>query len=148
MKITTPASSTPDGPPVPTPHVVLAVDDESAVRELLVMILEYQGNKVLAAESAAQALAMVEAWRGDPIELLITDLAMPGATGDELASKLGEILPELKVIFVSGYSADDPMVTRLDLHNALYLPKPTSPRSLGKAIDSLFDPELTWSHAG
>jgi DNA-binding response OmpR family regulator len=44
------------------------------------------------------------------------------------------------VIFISGYSPDDPLALSLDLRNALYLPKPTSPRALQKAIRALFGP--------
>jgi DNA-binding response OmpR family regulator len=122
------------------PRMVLVVDDDCALRDLFTIILRHQGYKVLSASSATEALSVAKAWHGEPIDLLITDLAMPSKSGNDLAGELCALLPELKVIFISGYSPDDPLALSLDLRNALYLPKPTSPRALQKAIRALFGP--------
>jgi two-component system, cell cycle sensor histidine kinase and response regulator CckA len=118
--------------------MVLLVEDDCAVRELFRAILDHQGYNVLSAESAPEALAVAEAWRGEPIDLLMTDLSMPWKDGDDLALELRELLPKLKVIYISGYPADDPCAANLDLHNAIYVPKPASPQAVQRAIQTLF----------
>jgi two-component system, cell cycle sensor histidine kinase and response regulator CckA len=122
------------------PRMVLVVDDDCALRDLFSIILRHQGYDVLSASSAPEALELVKNWRGEPIDLLITDLSMPQKNGDDLADELSGFLPDLKVIYVSGYSAEDPLALSLDLRNAVYLPKPTGPRAVQKAIRALFGP--------
>jgi CheY-like chemotaxis protein len=118
---------------------VLVVEDDCAVRELFNVILHHQGYHVLSADSAPEAMAVAHAWRGDPIDLLITDLSMPSKNGDDLAVELRAILPELKVIFISGYPVDDPFPVSLNLHNAVFLPKPAGPHDMQSAIHALFN---------
>jgi len=125
------------------PRIVLVVEDDIAVRELFTAILDHQGYKALSAGSAPEALAVAKAWEGEPIDLLITDLSMPSKNGDDLAIELCALLPELKVIYTSGYPADDPFAMSLDLHNAIYLPKPTTPDAVQSAIHALFGAEPT-----
>ena len=123
------------------PRMVLIVEDDCALRELFTLILKHQGYQVMSAANAQEALATVEAWRGEPIDLLMTDLSMPSMNGDDLAVQLCALLPELKVIYISGYAADDPYPVSLDLHNAIYLPKPVGPRAVQRAIQALFRAE-------
>jgi two-component system cell cycle sensor histidine kinase/response regulator CckA len=123
------------------PRMVLVVEDDCALRELFTIILDHQGYKVLSAENAPEALAIVKSWRGEPIDLLITDISMPCRNGDDLAIELCALLPELKVIYLSGYAADDPFAMNLNLHNAIYLPKPASPHAVQRTIHALFNPE-------
>jgi two-component system, cell cycle sensor histidine kinase and response regulator CckA len=139
MNTTAPFAARP--PRLSEPRMVLVVEDDCAVRELFKIILEHQGYKVLAAGSAPEALAIVNEWRGEPIDLLITDLSMPCKNGDDLASELCALLPNLKVIFISGYSPEDPLPLSLNLHNAIYLPKPAGPHAVQGAIHTLFTPE-------
>ena len=125
------------------PRTVLVVEDDCSVLELFTIILEHHGYNVLSAGSAPEALAIANGWRGEPIDLLITDLSMPSKNGDDLAIELCALLPELKVIYTSGYPADDPFAMSLDLHNAVYLPKPTTPDAVQGAIHALFGAEST-----
>jgi two-component system, cell cycle sensor histidine kinase and response regulator CckA len=92
---------------------ILLVEDDPAVRKLTKASLEYCGYRVLEADSAASALDLWESL-AEPIHLLFTDLIMPGGlTGCDLADRLLERKPGLKIIYSSGYSHD---VVRPDLH--------------------------------
>jgi CheY-like chemotaxis protein len=86
-------------------ETVLVVEDEEAVRALTRMTLEARGYHVLAAASAEQALEVAARHPG-PIPLVVTDVVMPGLSGGELAARLVELRPEMRVIFVSGYTDD------------------------------------------
>jgi CheY-like chemotaxis protein len=121
------------------PRMVLVVEDDCAVRELFMTILDYHGYKALSAGSASEALAVVKAWEGEPIDLLITDLSLPCKNGDDLAVELCALLPKLKVIYSSGHPADDPFPMSLDSRHAVYLPKPVTPHTMQRAIQALFE---------
>ena len=87
-------------------ETILLVEDESMVRKPTRKLLERQGYQVLEAADGIEALRL---WQdhGKPVALLLTDLVMPGGlTGQELARRLVAEQPQLKVIYVSGYSAD------------------------------------------
>jgi two-component system, cell cycle sensor histidine kinase and response regulator CckA len=86
-------------------ETILVVEDEDAIRAVAVRVLGLQGYTVLQAASGADALKVV-ADHGHPIDLLMTDMVMPGMTGPELAQALLAEQPSLKVLFTSGYSAD------------------------------------------
>jgi two-component system, cell cycle sensor histidine kinase and response regulator CckA len=88
-----------------SPPTILVVDDERAVRALAVAILERGGYAILSAESAEEALDLAARHDG-PIDLLLTDVVMPGIHGRELAERLHLLRPECRVIFMSGYSRD------------------------------------------
>ncbi|MCD6727909.1 MAG: PAS domain S-box protein [Solirubrobacteraceae bacterium] len=80
---------------------VLVVEDQDPVRRQAVRILEAQGYEVLQSGSAADAL---ERWQ--PVDLLLTDVVMPGMSGHELARRAIERSPELRVVFMSGHTED------------------------------------------
>jgi PAS domain S-box-containing protein len=84
---------------------ILLVEDEEALRALAHTCLVSRGYRVLEAESPAEARRVI-AERPTHIDLLLTDVIMPGASGPELAKLLREINPQLKVLFMSGYSGD------------------------------------------
>ncbi|HEX5003779.1 MAG TPA: PAS domain S-box protein [Gemmatimonadales bacterium] len=112
---------------------ILLVEDEEAVRRLGKRILEQEGYAVLAAEHAADALAIASAHRG-PIHLLVTDVVMPGRSGVELARDLQQLRPGIPVLFTSGY----PETTRgrwqpTDGWGA-FLQKPFTPSELVEAV--------------
>jgi CheY-like chemotaxis protein len=87
-------------------ETILIVEDEAAVRILTRVVLERHGYKVLEAGDGVEALRVWQEHQG-AIQLLLTDIVMPeGVTGRELAMKLQERNPRLRVIFTSGYSAD------------------------------------------
>jgi CheY-like chemotaxis protein len=93
----------PERTPRGTGETVLIVEDEPALRDLACRILDNAGYRVLAAESGAEALKLGAEHPGD-IDLLLTDVIMPGALGKEVAERLLEQDPQLRVLYMSGYA--------------------------------------------
>ncbi|MEX2181739.1 MAG: ATP-binding protein [Gemmatimonadaceae bacterium] len=86
-------------------ETILVVEDEDAIRFVAARVLAMQGYRVLNAATGTDALAVVAA-QAERVDLLLTDMVMPGMTGPELATAMVAKYPGLKVIFTSGYSAD------------------------------------------
>jgi CheY-like chemotaxis protein len=84
-------------------ETILLVEDEDVIRLMLVEILTFQGYTVLEAGRGADALALVEKL-SKPVDMLVTDMTMPGMTGWELARTLRVTHPCLPVLFVSGHN--------------------------------------------
>jgi signal transduction histidine kinase/ActR/RegA family two-component response regulator len=96
-----------DAPPSPKTaqhEMVLLVEDEPAVRRAVQRTLERLGYRVLPATDGEDALKIAESLRG--IDLLVSDVVMPGIDGPELASRLRTRWPDLRVLFLTGYSSD------------------------------------------
>ena len=94
------------GEEIQTPYgseTVLAVEDEELVRKVVSKFLDKFGYTVLVAANGEEALRICREHKG-PIHLLLTDVVMPGLSGKELATQLRELRPELKVLFMSGYT--------------------------------------------
>lgn len=104
---------------------ILVVDDDPAILEYAGWVLEECGYAVLTAPDAASALVVLRS--NDQIDLLFTDLVMPGSDGIELARRAGQEVPGLKVLFTTGYSRDPTPMGRL-------LKKPYRPQQLAGAI--------------
>ena len=83
------------------PVQVLVVDDDVTSRAAMRRLLEHRGYTVIVAEDAAEALRLLEGTHV-PVDLLVTDVQMPGMLGDALAARVREAWPELPVLFVSG----------------------------------------------
>ncbi|MFL6195334.1 MAG: ATP-binding protein [Thermoanaerobaculia bacterium] len=86
-------------------ETVLLVEDEDNIREPAAEILESRGYQVIAASDAAEAMEKSQGYDG-PIQLLLTDLVMPGMNGAQLAEQIGPTRPEMRVVFMSGYTED------------------------------------------
>ena len=86
---------------LPIARTVLVVEDDDSVRIPTTEFLKMEGFKVLQARTGSEALHVVERNRS-PLDLLITDIVMPGMTGPEVAEKLIEMHPDLKVLYMSG----------------------------------------------
>jgi len=82
---------------------VLIADDEAALRHAIVEILRSSGYKVLEAESSTQALEMARQHRGQ-LDILLTDIVMPGLRGPELARRVAKVHPEVQIVYMSGYA--------------------------------------------
>jgi signal transduction histidine kinase/CheY-like chemotaxis protein len=131
-------------PPAPSDRpgteTVLLVDDEPLVREATRRTLRSLGYQVIGARSADDALK-IAADKVDAIDLVITDVMMPGMNGLELARELGKIRPALKVLFISGYTAGV-LAERGFLHENLnFLQKPVARDALAGRIRELLDAE-------
>jgi two-component system, cell cycle sensor histidine kinase and response regulator CckA len=108
---------------------VLLVEDEDPVRMFSARALRNKGYTVLEAKSGEQALKII-AEGGDPIDLIITDVVMPRMDGPALIKQVRETMPDVKVIFISGYT-EDTFRKRLDNEQGIhFLPKPFSLKQL------------------
>ncbi len=118
-------------------ETVLVVEDAPGLRELAKRLLERLGYNVLIAANAEDALLMVE--RHASIDVLLTDVVMPGASGPELTRQLLERRPALKVIYMSGYTED--AITRHGVLKAgvAFLHKPFTSDTLGRKIRDVLD---------
>jgi two-component system cell cycle sensor histidine kinase/response regulator CckA len=118
---------------------VLVVEDQEEVRRLAVEVLRRYGYSVLEAAHGPEALGLAERHTGT-IDLMLTDVIMPGMTGRELAARLTPIRPEAKVLYMSGYSRD--VIGREGvLENGMpYLAKPFTPEELARKVRELLGP--------
>jgi CheY-like chemotaxis protein len=91
-------------------ETVLLVEDDPALRPYLVQVLECNGYKVLAAEDSETALSLTDAF-SEPIDLVISDVTMPGRSGPELVAELLLSRPGLPALYISGHT--DGVLTRL-----------------------------------
>jgi CheY-like chemotaxis protein len=96
-----------DAPGLPRPErgqeTILLVEDESNLRHLARQYLETQGYRIFEAEDGAAALQIANGHKGK-IDLLLTDVVMPGMNGRELATRIGAQRPEVRVLYMSGYT--------------------------------------------
>ena len=114
-------------------ETVLLVEDEDSVRQLVRDTLEAKGYCVLEAESGEAGLSMAERHEGK-IDLVITDVIMPGMGGRELVKQLAEARPSTKVLYLSGYT-EDAIVSEGSLEEVTaFLQKPFSLQSLSRKV--------------
>lgn len=119
-------------------EVVLLVEDNASVREISEAMLKRLGYRVLTAGSGGEAILMAEK-SGDPVNLLLTDVVMPGMNGRELAERLQKQHPEIQVLFTSGYMED--RVVRRGLMDEVmhFIGKPFSMQTLALKIRRVLD---------
>jgi len=120
-------------------ETILLVEDEMSVRQLTQAVLQRQGYRVLEAASGLEAVAI---WHkhADEIDLVLTDLVMPGGlAGRELAEKLRNRKPDLKIIFTTGYSHDKGGVKDTSLDDTNFLQKPYRPQKLAQIVRDCLD---------
>lgn len=120
-------------------ETVLLVEDEDAVRRVAERFLRRQGYHVLVASGGAEALE-IAAKAGRPLDLLFTDVMMPGMNGRDLAERLRLQQPDLKVLFVSGYTGDYLQTQTGELPSGThFLYKPYEPRRTASLIREILD---------
>jgi two-component system cell cycle sensor histidine kinase/response regulator CckA len=119
-------------------ETVLLVEDEEIVRKLVRDTLRRSGYNVVEAEDGAEAMRICEG-REEPVDIVVTDVVMPNMTGPELIERLTLVQPELKVLFVSGYT-DGRVVQRglVDSSTDLLM-KPFTPNLLARKVRELLD---------
>jgi two-component system cell cycle sensor histidine kinase/response regulator CckA len=128
----------PAKPPAGRGETVLLVEDEDAVRAVSVLLLESLGYRVLEAASAEEALRLVEAGR-QKLDLLLTDVVVPGRNGQEPAEALRRWNPGLKALFQSGYTGEAVAGHGLVEAEMAFLQKPFTLDSLAKKVRAVLD---------
>ena len=119
-------------------ETILVVEDEDMVRQFAVKILERLGFKVLHASNGEQGLLLAEEYK-DRIDLLMTDVVMPGMNGRQLADKVKKVHPETAVLFTSGYT-EDIIVSQGVVEESLnFIGKPYTPQSISNKIRQVLD---------
>jgi CheY-like chemotaxis protein len=111
-------------------YTVLVADDDEQIRALVWEILAMEGYRVLPARNGHEALEVLGK-HGDGIDLLLADVVMPRLGGRDLAKRACELLPHLRVLFISGYG--DNLDFRADFPDAVVIEKPFSPEQLIEA---------------
>jgi len=126
-------------PPIhPGDETVLLVEDEPEVRSLVQRILKTQGYTVVTAANPDEALAVAREFKGT-IQVMVTDVVMPGMSGLQLAERLMPTRPNMRVLFVSGYTHD-----AIGHHGVLdpgtaFLPKPFTPNALARKVREVLE---------
>ena len=115
--------------PSSPPETVLLVEDRADVRRALREYLAHLGYAVLAAASPSEALA-IAGRHGERIDVLLTDVNMPGGSGTDLADAVRAVRPRVRVVLMSGYAPDPAMRERMGLLGAAFLQKPFAPGEL------------------
>jgi CheY-like chemotaxis protein len=115
-------------------ETILVVEDQPATAQITRILLESWGYQVLEAHSAREAVQLYNQHENE-IHLLLTDVIMPETTGPQLADQLLDRNPELCVVYMSGYPADE--LARRE--EAAFLPKPFNPASLSKMVRKQLD---------
>jgi CheY-like chemotaxis protein len=117
---------------------VLIVEDEPAVRYMISRALREQGYNVLEANDGPEALRLVEGANG-VLDLIITDVIIPGLDGTELARRAAEVEPDLPILFMSGYTDHDIVRRGLLNPNQPFLQKPFTPGALVRRVAELLE---------
>ena len=119
-------------------ETILLAEDEDATRKLISSVLQEYGYSVLEARDGKEALQLIEQHKGS-IHLLLSDVVMPGMSGRELAERLQLLQPEMKVLYMSGYT-DNAIVHHGILEKGvLFIQKPFSPKALVSKVRNILD---------
>ncbi len=137
-----PEAETPDETPVELRggETVLVAEDEEGVRELLRKVLGDHGHPVLEARHGRDALMVAERYER-PIDLLIADVVMPEIGGGELVERLTSQRPDLKVLYISGYTNDEVVRRGVRRTEAHFLQKPFTSQELMRKVRQVLDGE-------
>jgi CheY-like chemotaxis protein len=123
--------------PRATHETILVVEDEGMVRDMMCEVLKSYGFDVLEAESGEAALEL----HREGVDLLITDVIMPGISGTELAERFLKTHPSSRVLFVSGYTGDEVAQHGILNENVHFLQKPFSPQILVENVHRILHME-------
>jgi len=119
-------------------ETVLAVDDDSTTLELVEKILISYGYRVIAAASGEEALAMAAA-EPEKIDLLLTDVMLPGIKGQDLAKTMTANRPDVNVLFMSGYLCPSMAHAESEKFAEAFLQKPFAPSTLLRKVRRILD---------
>jgi len=135
------------------PPTILVVEDERFITTLLTRVLEAEGYEVLNARTGTEALAIARLHPGE-IALLLCDVGLPDLPGRDVALRLGELCPQVRTLFTSGYTLDVLAERRLLPPEILqdeytfYIQKPFLPKELLRLVDSILSMQTKVATAG
>ncbi|MEM8997336.1 MAG: response regulator, partial [Acidobacteriota bacterium] len=119
-------------------ETILLVEDEAGVRKVVLEILRSRGYSILEATDGVEGVAVARAFEGD-IDLVLTDVMMPNMRGPQMVEALRESRPDVKVIFMSGYSDERALGDLVRRGEAVLVRKPFTPNTLAKEIRDALD---------
>lgn len=126
------------GQPLSGTETILLVEDDTSVRTLVRDELRKLGYQVVEAKNGIEASLFATQHMGT-VDLLLTDMVMPGMSGGELAQHLIALKPNLRILFMSGYTDDVGLLTGLEEGTANFLQKPFTPAALAQILRKLLD---------
>ena len=119
-------------------ETILVAEDDEQVRRVIATTLRRRGYRILESGNAGEAMIIAE--RDDqPIHLLLTDVVMPRVSGRELAERIVKARPEVKVLFMSGYTADAVLRHGVEERSVSFLSKPFTPALLSRKVREVLD---------
>lgn len=122
-------------------EVVLIVEDEAGVRRLINRVLVEQGYRVLTASDGAEALQLSTSYAGH-IDLLVTDVVMPELGGGALVEAMRRQRPDLRVLYMSGYTDDEVVRHGIEVARQPFLVKPFSSADLARKVREVLDHQI------
>ena len=128
-------------------ETVMIVEDDEMVRSLVRETLEREGYKLLDTSDPVEALRMAQNFRG-PIQLLITDVVMPRVNGRELAEQICSQRPDIKVLYMSGYTDSAIVNSGILQKEVAFLQKPFTPTALTHKVREVLESDSRTRHAG
>jgi CheY-like chemotaxis protein len=120
-------------PPAAATETILLVEDEDQVRRLTRTMLASKGYQVLQAANPAEAFQILGEHQG-AIDLVLTDIVMPGMNGVELATRVRDVYPEVRVLFMSGYTDNKVLNQGILAEGAAFLQKPFTSGVLNRKV--------------
>jgi two-component system, cell cycle sensor histidine kinase and response regulator CckA len=117
--------------------LILVVEDAETIRKMVCAMLTQWGYRCLDACDGAEALRLVES-APDAIDLVLTDVLMPKMGGAELARRLANIRPDLRILFMSGYT-EDPIVRTIERSRSMFLEKPFTAAALMDKVREILE---------
>ena len=119
-------------------ETVLVVEDDNSVRNIVRLTLQKCGYSVLEAQNAEEALRIAGIYQG-LIHLTVTDIVMPGFNGQKLAEHLCTLRPEMRVLYMSGYSLGDISGRGIEIRDVTLIQKPFAPGILARKVREVLD---------
>jgi signal transduction histidine kinase/DNA-binding response OmpR family regulator len=120
-------------------ETILLVEDDRTVRTLTARLLTSAGYRVLEARDAVQALALLRLQAGPRVDLLLTDVVLPGVDGRVLGVRAGELVPDIQVLYTTGFADNDLLPPTVDDDPDRFLPKPYTMQELLGRVRAILD---------
>lgn len=120
-------------------ETLLVVEDEADLRDVIIQILQGHGYRTYDAGTGEEALELCDQLKGGKIDMLLTDVVMPGMNGKELADEMVKLFPDIKVLFISGYTGKRIVTHEILSRGLSFLAKPFSPLELLQKIRKILD---------